>query len=404
MLNCESSLESLVDELGAVAVHIAQHTGRFLELLAELERREVFAKEGFRTMADWLAFRVQMTQGTAREHLRVARAMRELPKTLAALKAGTVSYSQVRAITSVASAEDEAALLETARYATAAQLERIVSGLHRAGANAKGARERIEERRCAQLFFDDDGMLVVRARLAPEEGAVLLRAMDEARRELWERPDVADRPVEQARADAFALIADRSLGGAARGGGERAMIMVHVDADVLRSPEESGESRIADASGVSAETAQRLACDASVVEVGPEHGVGRRTRVVSAALQRALAVRDERRCRFPGCSARIVDAHHIQHWANGGATELGNLLSLCRFHHTLLHEGGYRVEMDGDNARFIRPDGRMVLPPSRPTRDEPRLSAADIAAHRVTLRSRWDGERPDYGEIVATLC
>ena len=75
MVNHEPSLESLIDELGAVAVHIAQHTGRFLELLAELERREVHAVQGFRTMGDWLAFRVQMSPGTAREHLRVAKAL-----------------------------------------------------------------------------------------------------------------------------------------------------------------------------------------------------------------------------------------------------------------------------------------------------------------------------------------
>ena len=121
-----------------------------------------------------------------------------------------VSFSQVRAITRVADADSEAALLETAKYATAAQLERIVAGVHGAGADAADERTRIEGRRCAQLFFDEDGMLVVRARLAPEEGAVLLRAMEAARKDLWER-DGAERPTEQQRADAFALIADRSL-------------------------------------------------------------------------------------------------------------------------------------------------------------------------------------------------
>ena len=173
---------------------------------------------------------------------------------------------------------------------------------------------------------------------------------------------------------------------------------------MLQSPEVSGESRIADASGVPAETARRLACDGSVVEVGSDLSVGRRTRVVSAALQRALAVRDEGRCRFPGCSARIVDAHHVVHWANGGATELGNLLSVCRFHHTLLHEGGYRVEMVDDGPRFIPARRGLVLTPSLPPRGELRLAAEEIAAHRTTLVSRWDGDRVDYGEVVATLC
>src|SRR5512134_3800792 len=156
MLN-DVSTETLADELAAVAVHIAQHTGRFLELLAELESREIHAHHGFRTMADWLAFRVQMNAGTAREHQRVARALVGLPKTLAALQAGVVSYSQVRAITRVAEAHTEAAILETARHATAAQLERILAGVHSAG--APDGRARIEARRSAELFFDEDGML-----------------------------------------------------------------------------------------------------------------------------------------------------------------------------------------------------------------------------------------------------
>jgi len=360
-------------------------------------------------MADWLAFRVQMSPGAAREHVRVARALVALPETLAALKAGTVSYSQVRAITRVAEPATEAAILATARYATAAQLERILAGVHRAGASGPDAdRGRIEQRRRADVFFDDDGMFVVRARLAPEEGAVLLRALDDARRELWERPDAADRPPEQARADAFALLADRALGGAARSGAERHLVMVHVDAEVLRSPEVAGESRLADAAGVPAETARRLACDSSVVEVvhqGDDVSVGRRTRVLSAALRRALAVRDDGRCRFPGCTCRIVDAHHVVHWQNGGANEPTNILSVCRRHHVLVHEGGYRVELDGAVARFFRPDGRAVpsAPPPLAPRDELRLTAEDIAAHRLTLASRWDGDRVDYGEVVASL-
>jgi len=402
MLN-DVSTETLADELAAAAVRIAQHTGRFLELLAELERREIHAHHGFRTMADWLAFRVQMNAGTAREHLRVARALVGLPKTLAALAAGVVSYSQVRAITRVAEAHTEAAILETARHATAAQLERILAGVHRAG--ARDGRARIEARRSAELFFDEDGMLVVRARLAPEEGATLLRAMDEARRELWERPDAAQRPVEQARADAFALIADKALGATARSGGERQMIVVHVDEEVLRSPDSSGESRIGD-KGVPAETARRLACDSSVIEVAAAGEVGRRTRVVRAALRRALAVRDEGRCRFPGCSCRVVDAHHVVHFANGGATELTNLVSLCRYHHTFVHEGGYRIEWIGHEPRFIRPDGRPVptAPPPGPSQPERRLGAEEVAAHRLTLASRWDGSRVDYAEVVASLC
>jgi hypothetical protein len=200
--------------------------------------------------------------------------------------------------------------------------------------------------------------------------------------------------------DAFALIADKALGGKPRSGGDRQLVVVHVDEAVLRSPEVSGESRMADAAGVPAETSRRLACDASVVEDG-----GRRTRTIRAALRRALERRDLGRCRFPGCSCRIVDAHHVEHWANGGATELGNLCSLCRRCHRRVHEGGYRVEMVDGEPRFFRPDGRAIaaVPPPSPPRAELRLDASQIAADRLTLVSRWDGARPDYAEVVATL-
>jgi len=274
-----------------------------------------------------------------------------------------VSYSQVRAITRVAEAHTEAAILETARHATAAQLERILAGVHRAG--APDGRARIEARRSAELFFDEDGMLVVRARLAPEEGATLLRAMDEARRELWERPDAAERPVEQARADAFALIADKALGATARSGGERQMIVVHVDEEVLRSPDSSGESRIGD-KGVPAETARRLACDSSVIEVAAAGEVGRRTRVVRAALRRALAVRDEGRCRFPGCSCRVVDARAAVHSARRAAcahrTSAGSLTAGA----AAGRRGGRGAPADaglavGRLARGLRRGGRLPL-------------------------------------------
>ena len=99
---------------------------------------------------------------------------------------------------------------------------------------------------------------------------------------------------------------------------------------------------------VSAETSRRLACDASVVVLhegadGSALDVGRKTRSIPPAIRRALNARDTG-CRFPGCTARHCDAHHLVHWADGGRTSLDNLVLLCRRHHRLLHEGGYRIE------------------------------------------------------------
>ena len=116
---------------------------------------------------------------------------------------------------------------------------------------------------------------------------------------------------------------------------------------------------------VPAETSRRIACDASKVVVthaedGSVLDVGRKTRTVLPAIRRALAHRD-RICRFPGCGLKYCDAHHIEHWANGGETKLTNLLLVCRYHHRAVHEGGFRVEFPPNKEPvFDRPDGREI--------------------------------------------
>ena len=166
---------------------------------------------------------------------------------------------------------------------------------------------------------------------------------------------------------------------------------------------------------VGQETARRIACDAAAVTMrhGPDGGVldvGRRTRTISPALRRALAARDGQ-CRFPGCSARRCDGHHIRHWADGGETALSNLVLLCRRHHRAVHEEGFRVRMDaGGTATFLRPDGRpLPEAPAPPHWDGPamapvagRLAAAGIGIDADTA-PRWQGERLDVGWAIDVL-
>ena len=164
------------------------------------------------------------------------------------------------------------------------------------------------------------------------------------------------------------------------------------------------------------ETARRLACDAATVEM--QHGpggeilnVGRKTRTISPALRRALAARD-RQCRFPGCQNRRCDAHHMWHWADGGATALDNLVLLCRRHHRAVHEEGFSVTLDAQgNVQFARPDGRplLVAPPARAWTGVPlgpvmeRLTQEDIAIGPHTATPAWRGERLDVGWAVGVL-
>ena len=179
-----------------------------------------------------------------------------------------------------------------------------------------------------------------------------------------------------------------------------------------------GQSALDEAGGihVSAETARRLACDAATVTM--QHGpageildVGRRTRTISPALRRALAARDQH-CRFPGCRAVRSDVHHVRHWAQGGATALGNLVLLCRRHHRAVHEEGFQVTLDAaGEARFLRPDGRPLpaapaLPAVTGAPLAPVTARLDRAGIRIgphTATPAWRGERLDVDWAVGVL-
>jgi Domain of unknown function (DUF222)/HNH endonuclease len=171
----------------------------------------------------------------------------------------------------------------------------------------------------------------------------------------------------EARADALVAIADSFLatGPAARTGGDRHQVLVHVDVATLSGADESGRCELEHGAPLAAETARRLACDASIVRLLERDGnpitIGRKSRSIPPALRRALRTRDGG-CRFPGCgSRRFLDAHHIEHWARGGATDLDNLIHLCGTHHRLLHEGGYGIERRPEGKLiFRRPDGRRI--------------------------------------------
>jgi len=130
--------------------------------------------------------------------------------------------------------------------------------------------------------------------------------------------------------------------------------------------------------------------------------LGRRRRRPSAAIRRAARERDGCRCRFPGCESRRIDLHHIVHWAHGGRTDLENLLSLCPYHHLLVHDRGYLIAAKpGGTFAFCRPDGtRLPSCPPLPEPDGPVGQAHDADITPGTIIPPWYGERLDLDHAI----
>src|SRR5215211_3616601 len=197
-----------------------------------------------------------------------------------------------------------------------------------------------------------------------------------------------------------------------RTGAGRRQVVVHVDTTALADGDSAGRCELEEGPALPAETARRLACDASLVTIIERHGrplsVGRKTRAIPQALHRALRSRDGG-CRFPGCDRRrFVDAHHIQHWADGGETKLSNLVLLCRHHHRLLHEHGYRAERSGQKVVFRRPDGKLIahVPRSGPGERARLLEANRSLGLEIgpeTSVARSAGDRIDYDLNIGGL-
>jgi hypothetical protein len=422
-----AELDRLSDEIAELSAHLDAATARLLDLIREFDAREGW-NTGFRSCAAWLSWRVGLDLGAARERVRVARTLGTLPRLAQALASGELSYAKVRALTRVATPETEERLLAVGRAGTADHVERIVRGWRRVDRKAEAREAALQHTsRALHVYPVEDGTVVLRGRLAPEVGALLLRALAAARDSLYQAARHSLPPqargeeapsMAQQQADALALLAETALHHGLDPGapGERYQVVVHVDSPVLADADQPGQSVLEDGARVSAETSQRLACDASRVVMrhdgdGRLTEIGARTRTIPPALRRALLHRD-RGCRFPGCGLPHGQGHHLRHWAQGGPTTLSNLALLCRRHHRAVHEEGYRVERQADGGlQFQQPDGRPlpdVPPPAAVPADPVHVLRADhfardLDVHTRTACAEWLGERLDVGWAINVL-
>lgn len=274
----------------------------------------------------------------------------------------------MRAITRVATKDNEAALLDIARHATASQAERIFRQYRQTLASTESSGP-ATSKNAFSWHWDTSGNLVFRGVLSPEQGAVVLAALQQA----------TEAGAHQV--DALAVVAHSALSATAETrtsvsktkvcSAERYQIHVELDHHT---------QHIRNGPGITDKIIEHLSCDASIIthrcNADDEPlNVGRKTRTIPPAVRRALMKRDQG-CRFPGCThQRFVDAHHIQHWAHGGETKLSNLVMLCSAHHKRVHESGFRIEVDVEagaaaqrplQPRFFDPNGQEIRPIVRP--------------------------------------
>jgi hypothetical protein len=353
--------EQLEAEACTLAAQLAAATCRFLVLVGELERREAWRSWGCRSLAHWLSWQCGLGLVAARDHVRVAVALRGLPLVTAAFARGELSYSKVRALSRIAGMDERAEqeLLEFARVATAAQVERTVAAYR--GVVRTVARERGEpepELPSARLVTNDDGTVTLSVTMTADVALDVVAALDAAQRHLRDTRD----PAGSSRTAALAHVARAYLQPDAHAA-PATKLVVHTDAALQTGMDVTGRIMLA------VDAVRRLACEATIRRVrDTEHDLGRARRTVSRRLRRALVRRDGGQCRFPGCSYRHwLHAHHLWHWIDGGPTDLANLVLVCPFHHRLLHEGGWRIEGDPNRVlTFVSPQGRRLAEHTHP--------------------------------------
>ena len=423
-------LRRLEHDITELAAHINAASYQLLELVAIYDEQKGWRQHGLASCAHWLQWQCGTNLGAAREKVRVARALPDLPKISAALREGRVSYSKVRAMTRVATPRNEDTLLNVALHGTAHHVEKMVHNYRRSkrldALNDENRRHTLRE---LSWYVDGDGCWVFKGRFSPEQGALIAKALEKAMDEQFEErrdehPDVTavtpkggvdewqqPQPIATRRADALERLAESFLadGGQASAGGDRYLINIHTGADVLQADGAGAESECDGGCHLSAETSRRMACDGAVVHWrknadGEPLNISRKSRTIPPAIRRALQRRDGG-CRFPGCScsSRFTDAHHIVHWADGGETSMENLVLLCRRHHRLVHEGGFGVHRGpGNEIGFSYPGGDK-LPASAAGRYRGNAVRIKMQNHENgldigprTLPPRWRGEVMDY--------
>lgn len=440
-----ASNDQIAAEITRAAGHLNALNYKFIKLLDAFDRNEGWAGDGIKSFAHWLNWQCGIGDVEAREKVRVARALRELPGIDNAFREGRLSYTKVRAVTRVATPDNETYLLELADHGTAAHVEKLVRQYRRCRSLAEDDPSS-HVNRFFNCYQDEDGMVVLNGRLFAEEGELLMCALRKLMEHGWrkqhqeqtkecglqaENVSAETSSRRPSMADAVAKMAEHCLATAldtedgelqTLSAPDRHQLVVFVNVN-----EASRDCQIEDGPALTTSSGQfmhpavvkRLACDATLRPVGVNDeddvlSVGRKTRTIPPHLRLALERRDGG-CRFPGCSqTRHTDGHHIVHWADGGETRLDNLVSLCRFHHTRLHLGHFEVDLEDGEPIFVDSRGQAIPSVMRFDSDKSpghdildlldrRWASDGINIDASTAVTKWEGESMDYDIALDAL-
>ncbi|MEL7184941.1 MAG: DUF222 domain-containing protein [Pseudomonadota bacterium] len=356
-----SAIDELDRNIVGLCARINAATYELLVLIREFDERAGWVRWGLTNCAEWLAWRCDLSMTTALEKVRVAHALKVLPALSAAFAEGELSYSKVRELTRVACRDNEDELLQFALRTTARHVAERCREMRMGDDASVDTAARAYKNRSLRMRRDHQrGMMTVTVELPMDSGELVEKALDKARDdESKNTPDVEDASWSARQADAFVNLISGYLNGTKSNDSDNYLVTVHVEQSALAG----NQGR----SALPIESVRRLCCDGQAVVITEDkHGeplsIGRKSRIIPTAIARAVRARDHNCCRFPGCeNKRFLHCHHVEHWSNGGETSLDNLMLLCTRHHTLVHEGGFRIDKDfQDNWCFMRPDGIAV--------------------------------------------
>ncbi len=343
----EVGLDELADDLVELELTSGLLESERARRLSQFDSVAGPGRQGYPSLTAFLIHRCRMAAGRARRLVGLAHTAARCPSVQQAWTDQRISTDQAHRLLETSDAapgpfgDAEARLVGIIEPLTASETRRALQYWHQSVAGGDESELEHEARRGLSLSRTIDGMGRLDGWTTPS-AYESLRAMFDA---LMPPPTQGDiRTARQRRHDALEDLARDYLdrGDVRQVGGERPHVNVIADLEALQGIA-GGRHEFGSGEVVTVQTLRTLACDSSVsrIVLGPKSeviDVGRRTRVIPAALRRAIIARD-RHCTWRGCDRgpRWCDVHHLTHWADGGGTEPDNLALLCRYHHTLTH-------------------------------------------------------------------